>query len=128
MIAWVVLTQGIVEKAKHGRGRRARVVANGDGFKNLLRAAGLQDCKPHGQKVAPEWRDLAKTVAAYWRKRAEKWGVIALTDNSARRSREGRTTSRRPRTAREAVAAALAGTTDTTDTTTSEPALPGSGE
>lgn len=107
MVGWIVLTQGLVEKAKHGRGRRPRVEANGDGFKNLLRAAGLQDCVPHGHKVAPEWAELAKEVSSFLRKRARKFGVIALRDNSARRSREGRTT-RRSRSAAERVALAVA--------------------
>ena len=110
IVAWVALTQGLVEKAKHGRGRRTQVVANGDGFKNLLRAAGLQNCTPHGQKVGPQWVELAKDVSRYLRARAVKFGVIALADNSARRSREGRSVARAPRSARERVEAALATT------------------
>jgi hypothetical protein len=114
IINWLLLTQGLVEKAKAGgRSRRKSFEKlNGDGLKNLLRASGLQNCKPHGQEVDPQFKDLTKGACRYWRKRAKSFGVLDLGDNSAARSRAG-TTSTRQLTPRERVAAA-AGLTTTT--------------
>ena len=101
---WILLTQGLVEKAKNGRGRKlegAPVAANGDGLSNLLRAAGLRTCLPHGQKVSDAAETRARATCALYLARAKKFGVINLAERSETRSRARRT-------AAEAVAAAVA--------------------
>ena len=116
LVNWILLTQGLIEKAKAGgRSRRKQFEKlNGDGLKNLLRASGLQDCKPHKQVVDPRFKDLAKASCRYWRERAKHFGVLNLGDNSAARSRAA-TVAPRQLTPRERVAAAVAATTATAD-------------
>lgn len=99
VVAWILLTQGLVEKAKVGRSRKGQVKASGDGFATLMRAAGLTTCKPHGQQVNPEHADRVATVLRYWRERANHFGVCEMGDNSATRSRQ-RTDRARARVAR----------------------------
>lgn len=109
VVAWVLFTQGIVEKAKVGRGRRTVLKANGDGLKNLLRLAGLQDCRPHKQVVDPQHKERVAAVAAYFYERARHFGLIDLNDNATRRSRGRRADddSRQGETARDRVQRAL---------------------
>jgi hypothetical protein len=110
VLGWLLLTQGLIEKAKSGgRSRRKRVERlNGDGLKNLLRASGLQNCKPHGHMVDPAFKDMTKAACRYWRARAKEFGVLDLGDNAAARSRAAGSSATRALTPRERVAAALA--------------------
>jgi hypothetical protein len=103
--AWVVLTQGLVEKAKDGRGRKARKMkGSGDGLDNLLRAAGLRSCKPHGHVIAEENKALVRRTSKFLHERAKHWGVLDLGDRSARRVRARRV----QQTAAERVASVVA--------------------
>jgi hypothetical protein len=90
LVSWILLTQGLVEKAKAGRGRKfeaGAVAATGDGFNNLMRAAGLRTCLPHGQKVAESNEEAVRAATTYFRERATEFGLISLTERSENRSR-----------------------------------------
>lgn len=96
IIAWVMLTQGLVEKALDGRGRKfsaGAVAANGDGLSNLLRAAGLRTCKPHGHAINPAFEERVRAATTFFRERAKKFGLIQLTERSESRSRARRATA-----------------------------------
>lgn len=75
------------------RVKKAQVKANGDGLDNLIRAAGLRSCKPHGQVVAPECEARVRTAARFLSERARHFGVIAMKDRSIERSRATRATA-----------------------------------
>ena len=108
IIAWVLLTQGLVEKAKVFGREKARVeavAATGDGLNMLLRTAGLRTCLPWGQKIAPEVESRVRSAVATLRERAKKFGLIRLGERSEVRSRARRATAG---SASEAVAAAVA--------------------
>jgi hypothetical protein len=104
IVPWIMLTQGLVEKAKAGRGRQGQMKANGDALAGLLRHAGLTSCKPHGHVVAPEFAERAESAVKFFRARAATFGVIDTKTNSAKRSRDA---ARAARTLTAAVAAAV---------------------
>jgi hypothetical protein len=85
IIPWILLTQGMVEKARAGSGRKGCLKADGDGLRCLLVASGLVTCRPHGQEVAPEAVELAASACQYWRARAKHFGVIKLAESAQAR-------------------------------------------
>jgi hypothetical protein len=119
--AWVMLTQGLVEKAKTGRGRKlgaGSVPATGDGFNNLMRAAGLRTCLPHGQKVAEAFAEKVAATVEYFRERAKKFGLVNLAERSEVRSRVSRLATARvaEATANSAPVVTISDSAETTPT------------
>lgn len=118
IVAWVMLTQGLVEKAASGtvRVKRAQLKANGDGLDNLIRAAGLRTCKPHGQVVDATCTTRARVAARYLAERARHFAVIVMADRSIERTRAARAAAIPAPTAEALVAQAVA-TAQTAPTT-----------
>jgi hypothetical protein len=90
IVAWTLLTQGLVEKAQAARVKKTQMKATGDGIDNMIRAAGLRTCKPHGQKIAPEHEARVRNTVKYLMERARHFGVIQMKDRSIERSRAKR--------------------------------------
>jgi hypothetical protein len=91
--AWVMLTQGLVECAAattRGRKSAVKLPATADSLDNLMRAAGLRSCAPHGHVVAPAFATRARAASAYFAARAREFGVVNMAVQSARRSRAAR--------------------------------------
>jgi hypothetical protein len=103
IVPWILLTQGLVEKAKAGRGRQGQMKADGDALQGLLRHAGLTSCKPHGHVVNPDHAERAAAAVKFFRERAAHWGVVDVKVASWKRSRE----AARSRSLTEAVTEAV---------------------